>query len=97
MSKNVGEHNGRAKLTWQKVLKIRKLYDKNDYTQNELAESTHPVFVQLDKLETGAVGNLASAVGLCQLSSAATDFCLENKLTAERGNFQFTNSCGRQP
>ena len=38
MTKNVGEHNGRAKLTWKKVLKIRRLYDKNDYTQNELAE-----------------------------------------------------------
>ncbi|UCG11829.1 MAG: helix-turn-helix domain-containing protein [Deltaproteobacteria bacterium] len=38
MSHNAGEQNGRAKLTWAKVEKIRKLYHANNCTQKELAK-----------------------------------------------------------
>jgi len=38
MNINVGENNGRAKLNWKKVQKIRELYDGYGYSQTKLAK-----------------------------------------------------------
>ena len=38
MGINAGELNGRAKLDWQKISRIRRLYDTGDCTMKELGK-----------------------------------------------------------
>ena len=56
----VGELNGRAKLTWAKVERIRKLYATGRYSQKRLARAAGVSQVEISKIVRGKSWNGAA-------------------------------------